>query len=438
MHASRSRVICTSILALPLLWIQTAEAGGPKLKIHAHGIVRHSIDLTGGPNGGPAERGTITYRLQTGTLSPSGRTVYFVISDASSKDFVETYGGIRADALADAHPDAIEDADFDEATGEWTFYEDPGFTARDDGLGGVIAPVGNPDYSPLKRISYDGEDIIVNVPFIKWGDEAGQRLIADDANGCNQLFRNNPPSPFMIPNGPPGCTASETPIERYKGGQVLSIDTANLEVTMKLHTSFNAENKLTLYTVFETNKGPASGFMGNILATKLGNLERYEETDSVANIIQFANGKFTQAGGPNRFQAGLSQYAGGQSGTYSPMWGITWVFFDTNENGVFYRDDRNVSRGATPVPGSGIPGFDPASPATFDPFQMDDKGVHNPSYVASVNPNGTDRIEDYDDVEDLEDSGALITTEGPPGLERNSSMQPHLLVSCPVPMTIRL
>jgi hypothetical protein len=170
----------------------------------------------------------------------------------------------------------------------------------------------------------------------------------------------------------------------------------------------------------------------------LGNLERYEETDSVANIIQFANGKFTQAGGPNRFQAGLSQYAGGQSVTYSPMWGITWVFFDTNENGVFYRDDRNVSRGATPVPGSGIPGFDPASPATFDPFQMDDKGVHNPSYVASVNPNGTDRIEDYDDVEDLEDSGALITTEGPPGLERNSSMQPHLLVSCPVPMTIRL
>jgi hypothetical protein len=119
------------------------------------------------------------------------------------------------------------------------------------------------------------------------------------------------------------------------------------------------------------------------------------------------------------------------------MWHISWIFFDCNDDGVFFRPNRNVGEGATPMAGSGIDGFDPLDPATFDPFQMDDKGVNCPGYAAEVTGNSDGFIESLDHLGELEEDGVVIQTEGPAGLRLNSTLQPPLIVNCPVPLTVR-
>ena len=119
------------------------------------------------------------------------------------------------------------------------------------------------------------------------------------------------------------------------------------------------------------------------------------------------------------------------------MWHITWIFFDCNGNGVFFDAAQNVGEGAVPVPGSGIPKFDPADPATFDPFGMDDKGVDCPGFAAGVTGNSDGFIDDLNHLDDLIENGDAIQTEGPAGLRLNSPLQPPLIVNCPVPVTVR-
>ncbi len=212
-----------------------------------------------------------------------------------------------------------------------------------------------------------------------------------------------------------------------------------MTVTMKLHkATFDHPDKIPYYTVFEASKAPPAGFMGVIHAPKLANLGRFGDNDAVGRIAQFSNGVRVDAGGPNRFQPGITSYAGGQSQTYSPMWHITWIFFDCDGDGVFFRPDRNVGEGATPVAGSGIPGFDPDDPATFDPFQMDDKGVTCPGFAASVTGNDDGFIEKLGHLDDLIEDGFAIQTEGPAGLRLDSPLQPPLIVNCPVPVTVEL
>ncbi len=123
-------------------------------------------------------------------------------------------------------------------------------------------------------------------------------------------------------------------------------------------------------------------------------------------------------------------YAGGRRQTYSPMWHITWVFFDLDRDGVFFDDQRGLSRGATPTPGSGVPSFDPVDPLRFIPFGVDD------CYEDAELTGGEVRSFDYKDAENFVEDGIAIETEDPPGLELNSSMQPPLIVNCPAPVTV--
>ena len=156
----------------------------------------------------------------------------------------------------------------------------------------------------------------------------------------------------------------------------------------------------------------------------------------MGRIAQFSNGVRIEAGGPNRFQQGITSYRGGQSQTYSPMWHITWIFFDCDADGEFFIPDRNVGEGAVPVAGSGIPGFDPADPETFDPFGMDDKGVSCATFAANVTGNSDGFIDDLNHLDDLIEDGSALQTEGPPGLRLDSPLQPPLIVNCPVPLTV--
>ena len=134
----------------------------------------------------------------------------------------------------------------------------------------------------------------------------------------------------------------------------------------------------------------------------------------------------------------MATYPGGQKQTYSPMWHITWIFFDCDGDGDFFTPDRNVGEGAIPESGSGIPGFDPAVPATFDPFQMDDKGVDCEATAIEVTGNADGFIETLGHLDDLIADGLAIQTEGPAGLRLDSPLQPPLIVNCPVPLTVKM
>ena len=421
------------ICATPLV----IEAGELEIEFHQTGSV---VDLVPG-----AARGTITQPLLSGMILSTGAEVLFVIADASDKDFAEMFGTVRADSLEEAPDEAVEPAFFD--GDDWYFMEDPGRVVRvdvddEDGDGDtteVLPPVGNVDYSPLKRIIWGSKEITVNVPFVKWGDGPGQQLLVDQG-GCDPLIRSNPPSPFFVGNGPTngGDCSVEDANDRYKGGQALEIDLVAMTVTMKLHkATFSHPDKIPYYTVFDASKNPPAGFMGVIHAPRMGKLGRFGDNDAVGRIAQFSNGVRLEGGGPNRFQQGITSYPGGQSKTYSPMWHITWIFFDCDGDGVFFDAAHNVGEGAVPVAGSGIPGFDPANPTTFDPFQMDDKGVSCLAFAVSATGNGDGFIEDLNHLDDLIEDGLAIQTEAPAGLRLDSQLQPPLIVNCPVPVTVK-
>ena len=204
----------------------------------------------------------------------------FVITDASDKDFAEMFGAIRANSLEKAPDATVETAIFD--NGSWTFFEDAGLVARfHPSTGEVLPPVTNPNYSPLKRIEWNGKTVTVNVPFVKWGDEPGQQLVID-RGGCDPLMRSNPPSAFFVGDGPTnGADCSvEGPLDRYKGGQAVAIDLDAMTVTMKLHKAiFDHPDVMPYYTVFDASKAPPAGFMGVPHTSKLGNLGRLGDND---------------------------------------------------------------------------------------------------------------------------------------------------------------
>ena len=122
--------------------------GGGQWKVKRHETAG-VVELVPG-----AERGTIKQPLLMGkivsSMEQAEQKVYFVITDASDKDFAEMFGTVRAHSLEEA-PDA---AIFDR--GEWTFFNDPGLVAHFEG-DEAKGPVANPHYSPLKRIIWDGK-----------------------------------------------------------------------------------------------------------------------------------------------------------------------------------------------------------------------------------------------------------------------------------------
>ena len=423
---------------LPLLLIgPVASAKQPRIEVFSGNVVSMDLDLSSGVL--PA-RGTITQRLSRGIIDSTGAECWFVISDASDKDFAEDFGAIRADALEDVPDSAVDVVHFDAASGMWHFPEDAGLTVRLAAGGKALPPVANPRYSPLKRFVWnscdDSETVTANMPLVVWGTAAGQSLVTDQG-GCDPLIRVNPPSPFHVGGGPK-AGASESPLQRYKGGQALDIDLAAQTVTMKLHRGVFAPGNHPYYTVFEANKGPAAGFMGVPHAPKLSNLGRFGDGTGTGLVVQFGNGVPVSDGGPARFQQGLANYPGGQQRQYSPMWVVWWAYF-TNGTPVedMFRADRNVGEGATPAPGSGIPGFDPKVPTEFDPFQIEYKGADLTEFARSVTGNDDGHVESLDDLFQLADDGHILVTEGPGGLRLGSPMQPSLIVSCPVPVKVR-
>jgi hypothetical protein len=304
------------------------------------------------------ERGAITFELAEGTnIDANGneQKVYFIMHDVSDEDLAEELGIAWAGNIAHVSDAASAEASVSKKGNklEWTFYGDlpndvwanPACRVSDGDVNGEACP--NPDsisdndesntYSPLRRVNFEGKDVVFNMIFMKWGDEPYEQNRADES--C-----------VSLPDSPPNttCAYNGTAWGRIdRSGHVIEMNTdANPPyVTLKLHKSWaEAGDYLPYYIVVDTWPfGPAR-------AMGVPNVPKHQHLADVAvPLVQFVPGKrhvhptfppmpwpgvadggeggladgygLNHGGGPFGSQIGLPSYFMPED-DYSPMWHI--------------------------------------------------------------------------------------------------------------------
>ena len=293
------------------------------------------------------------------------RTVYFVLHDISDEDLAEDFGIAWAGALTGTPEAATSEATYDAITDTFTFYGDlpnpvvrafpgfpadadpvydseglrvPDFTTFPDFIGNAPAQSADNNYSPLRRVNINGQDVIVNAFFIQWGDEAWEHIRLDvncDPNEPGQ-FPDDPPNTACMYNG--HVWAGST-------GHALEINTDELWVRMKLHKSWTDNGDyLPYYIVVDSFPAGPANAMGVIYVPKHEFLAQaavplvqflppdqlsvnYPPThiNSVAGGVDLSN-QLT-GGGPLGGQIGLPSYFMPED-DYSPIWHIGFAWWD--------------------------------------------------------------------------------------------------------------
>lgn len=140
------------------------------------------------------------------------------------------------------------------------------------------------------EISVNKTDIIINHPAIKW--EGGSLMVKENKT-----------------------IGDET---AYNGGQVLSIDTENMVVTMVAHRGWGPDGKSIYYIVTDATPQMPANMMGvpHVPADEqlVGN--------AAVDLFQFTNG--INGTGPMGFQSGIGA-ANPDDPNYSPMWLIQFI-----------------------------------------------------------------------------------------------------------------
>jgi len=143
------------------------------------------------------------------------------------------------------------------------------------------------------QITLEETDVVLNTPQIVWPD--GQMMVKEDKT-----------------------LTDETP---YGGGQVLDIDTVNMDVTFIAHRGWGPDGRTIYYIVTDATPSGPAGMMGVTSAPTSASLIA---SSAAVDLFQFKNG--IKGSGPLGFQAGIAASAPGDA-NYSPMWrisGITW------------------------------------------------------------------------------------------------------------------
>lgn len=283
------------------------------------------LDLKAG-----VRRGRISYPVYRGTLGTKTK-VYFVLMEASGQEFAREFGVTHAMRLGDLSRDGVEEGTTLSRDQGWVFAQDPGQVGHTDASGRVNPAVANPRYSPLKLLTWNNREVIVNAPFVKWGDGPGQVLIRDKG---------------------------QDPLTRYRGGQVLDLQVRDDRcpgtppwkpcgwVTMKLHQAVYREDIYPYITVFAASDASVAEALGVLHAPKLAQAGRSLSSPplaadnlpgrnaGVSSIVEFHNGVETPDGGPEGFQPGAISYGEPTWSTYSPILHVTWAFFDCGGSGA--------------------------------------------------------------------------------------------------------
>jgi len=300
------------------------------------------------------ERGAITYELATATNVDSfgnEREVFFIMHDVSDEDLADELGISWAGGLVGTPVAASAEASVDGA-GHWTFYGDlpnpvwanPTCIEGEPDVGGeqCLNKVGIPPndesntYSPLRRVNYNGKDVVFNMIVVKWGDEDWEQNRTDRT--CVS-FPDDPPNTTCAYNG--------TAWGRYNNsGHVVEMNTEADPpyVTLKLHKSWSGEGDyLPYYVVVDTWPAGPSRAMG------VPNVPKHKFLGTIAvPLVQWVPGKriypsfppmpqpattdggegglaggfgISNGGGPFGSQIGLPSYFMPED-DYSPMWHI--------------------------------------------------------------------------------------------------------------------
>ena len=281
------------------------------------------------------ERGTVTFALTKGTnIDTQGNEseVWFFLHDVSDEELAEELGLAWAGGMVNTPEAATAEASVSES-GHWTFRGDlpnpvwanPPLRVADGGPNPDNIPDvdDNNTYSPLRRVNYNGKDVVFNAIMVKWGNEPWEQNRIDET--C-----------FSFPDDPPNTTCS------YNGtvwggidasGHVIELvtDGLNPHVTFKLHKSWSGDNDYVPY-YFVVDTWPA----GPARAMGVPNVPKHRFLANAAvPLIQFLpsapirpsfpptpmDGNGLLGGGPFGGQIGIPSYFMPED-DYSPMWHI--------------------------------------------------------------------------------------------------------------------
>ena len=189
----------------------------------------------------------------------------------------------------------------------------------------ITTKPGDKNYSPLKHINF----VEWNNPSTKKITElkSGEEIVAAQQAG---KLRINNTSPDLVINAPAikwkgdslkiradKIITDETP---FLGGQVTSIDTDNMIVTMVTMRAFGPDGKTVYWLVTDATPMTDDIIKGGIVYSPANEL--LASTPVAVDFYQFING--IRDGGPQGFQPPISP-VNLEDSNYSPMWRILFV-----------------------------------------------------------------------------------------------------------------
>ena len=128
----------------------------------------------------------------------------------------------------------------------------------------------------------------------------------------------------------------------YGGGQVLDIDTEEMNVTFIAHRGWGPDGRTIYYIVTDATPSGPAGMMGVVSSPTSASLIA---NSAAVDLYQFKNG--LTGTGPLGFQPGIAAGAPGDA-NYSPMWRIFMIGWDNPENAQVLEtiDDMNAYKKA--------------------------------------------------------------------------------------------
>jgi len=149
------------------------------------------------------------------------------------------------------------------------------------------------DAQANNELTVTASGLIVNCPFVQW-------------NGGNLKIRDDKTLTDLTP---------------YGGGQVLDIDTENLQVTFVAHRGFGPDGSTIYYIATDASKQDVADMLGVLFVEKTGATLL---SGASSDLYVFTNG--IKGTGPMGFQASIGSTNVGDE-FYSPLWRIqaaTW------------------------------------------------------------------------------------------------------------------
>jgi hypothetical protein len=169
------------------------------------------------------------------------------------------------------------------------------------------------DAAENNEITLTEIDVVLNMPQIIWPE--GQMMVKD---------------------------VDLTDTTPYGGGQVLDIDTEEMNVTFIAHRGWGPDGRTIYYIVTDATPSGPAGMMGVVSSPTSASLIA---NSAAVDLYQFKNG--LTGTGPLGFQPGIAAGAPGDA-NYSPMWRIFMIGWADSENAQLLEtiDDMNAYREA--------------------------------------------------------------------------------------------